>query len=175
MHYQCIGPSEDGSAQVCPRCSPKPWEKPEEPWKLGIQGPKFEPRHIRPMRVEPGEDGRCPCPLDERPTDEEAVKQGFKDALDWYSYSTSGELKDPALVKDQFDHLPLPRVEEDTDPEFDEISQQEDLEIPYENRWRKEFWNAAGSGQDDEVDLTSVVRARKFRSYIHIYCVMWRC
>ena len=53
-----------------------------------VLNPKFSKRVIRPKAREVGIDGRYPCPLDERPTDEDARLAGFKDALEWYSYST---------------------------------------------------------------------------------------
>ena len=49
--------------------------------------------------------------LFEKPTDDEAVAAGFDNALDWYSYSTSGELRDPLLVKHNFDKMPGPAPE----------------------------------------------------------------
>ena len=73
---------------------------------MGIQNPKFEPGAIRRASVQPGEDGRIPCALEVRPRDEDAVKHGFKDAFDWYVYSTGGDNKDPKMVKQQFDQLP---------------------------------------------------------------------
>ena len=76
---------------------------------MGIQIPKLEPRHLRPLRQEPGDDGHLPCPLDARPTDDEAKAAGFQNGSEWYSYSTSGDLKDPALVKQNFESLLLPK------------------------------------------------------------------
>ena len=73
---------------------------------MGIQNPKFQTSVLRPPAPEPGEDGRIPCALDVRPTDEEARAAGFKDAFEWYSYSTSGQLKDPNVVRFNFDRLP---------------------------------------------------------------------
>ena len=72
---------------------------------MGIKNPKFEPGAIHLHPVRPGEDGRLPCDPNVRPSGAEAVKNGFKDALDWYSYSTGGERKDPKLVKQHFDQL----------------------------------------------------------------------
>ena len=90
---------------------------------------------------EPGEDGRLPCSLDVRPTDEEAVAAGFKDAVEWYSYSTSGHLKDPAIAKYNLGKLPLP-VDDESEPELaGEVYQ----------GWRTD------PEADAELDLTSVV------------------
>ena len=41
-----------------------------------------------------------------RPSKEDAVKNRFKNALEWYSYSTGGDRKDPELVKQHFNQLP---------------------------------------------------------------------
>ena len=69
---------------------------------MGIQNPKFEPHRLRPVEKEPGEDGRLPCSVDVQPMEEEAKKAGFSSAMEWYSYSTSGHLKDPKLVNYNF-------------------------------------------------------------------------
>ena len=76
---------------------------------MGIQNPKFQASVLRPLVPEPGEDRRIPCALDVRPTDEEAQAAGFKDAFEWYSYTTSGQLKDPNVVRFNFDRLPAPQ------------------------------------------------------------------
>ena len=38
-------------------------------------------------------DSRISCPLDERPSDAEAVKNGFRDGREWYMYSAAGTLE----------------------------------------------------------------------------------
>ena len=74
-----------------------------------------------PVGLERGLDARLPCPLDERPTDEEAVAHGFKDALEWYAYSAGGGLLDPQVAKANFEALP---TKDPAEPEESELVQQ---------------------------------------------------
>ena len=53
-------------------------------------------------------DFRSPCPTAERPTDEEARQNGFKDGLDWYTQTVAGALLGPKAIKTNFEALPLP-------------------------------------------------------------------
>ena len=86
---------------------------------MGIKNPKFESGTIHLHPVQPGEDGRLPCDPNVRPSDADAVKNGFKNALDWYSYSTGGDRKDPKLVKQHFDQLPE-EFPSDSDSDIDD-------------------------------------------------------
>ena len=104
---------------------------------MGIQNPKFGAGAIQPSPVRPGEDGRIPCARDVRPSEEDAVKHGFESALDWYSYSTGGERKDPKLVKQHFDQLP-----KEIDPDDDALNDDEIREF---------FKKALGPGNESQM------------------------
>ena len=60
----------------------------------GLRRAKFAKGSIvsRPVGIDEAVDPRVPCPLHVLPTDKEAVKQGFKDAREWYVYSAGGVL-----------------------------------------------------------------------------------
>merc|ERR1712032_1269930 len=48
---------------------------------------------------------RLPCSIWQRPTDEEAVEAGFKDAKEWYAYSAGGALVSPAVLQRNYERL----------------------------------------------------------------------
>ena len=75
-----------------------------------------------PVGLERGRDDRPICNATERPTDEEAVKAGFKDAQEWYAHSTAGALITPEVQRRNFQELqelPLPTAsDEEQDSEL---------------------------------------------------------
>ena len=96
-------------SEMCIRDSPKCHRAAEEPEDLEkaartsfASGVMATPR----VGIERGLDPREPCLLDERPTDEQAVAAGFKDAQDWITHSNGGRLMAPATVAAQLQLLP---------------------------------------------------------------------
>ena len=76
--------------------------------------------------------------------DEEARAAGFKDALEWYSYSTSGHLKDPAIARHNLDKLPLPS----------DANEEKEEPFPLEG---VDGVGHAELAAEDDIDFTSLV------------------
>lgn len=88
--------------------------------------------------------------MDVRPTDEAARAAGFNVALEWYSYSTSGHLRDPALVLEQFESLPAASVSPDDS----------DRELDVTDPGHREMWGLGDRAHGD-IDITAVVREER--------------
>ena len=100
-HLGCLG-----STFECPRCSKTPLEVFDHVKHGGLCRQKFQKGTVPGARdVEKATDVRVPCSVTEHPTDEEAKKNGFKYAKEWYLYSTSGALAESRMAK-EFDKLP---------------------------------------------------------------------
>ena len=131
---------------VCPRCVKTILPEPVPGQKVGLG--KYDVRKelefgsgsiAKPLvGKEKGLDFRGPCLLHERPTDEEAKKHGFDSAQEWYQLSAGGHLLDPAVIKKNFDSLPMPAlVDEDA-----ELEPAEDMQW-----WR--YLNGASTAQPE--------------------------
>ena len=91
-------------------------------WSYGqLKAAKFEKGALAPAPVglSRGMDPRPACNLLERPSDEDAVKAGFKDGQEWYAYSAGGALVSAAALDWNRDSLPEPAsAEASVDPEM---------------------------------------------------------
>lgn len=119
-HLTCLAPERPGREPQCPRCAsaPKTLDGVDSS-KVGLARRRFKAGALAPAAVglERGLDARVPCPLDRRPTDEEAQSHGFVDAEDWYTWSASGALVHPRVIKENFESL------NSKDPSKDELDQ----------------------------------------------------
>ena len=128
MHFRCVPPLTPGGPLECPRCakqgSKEPAEAPmqSDAWSYGqLKAAKFEKGALAPAPVglSRGMDPRPACNLLERPSDEDAVKAGFKDGQEWYAYSAGGALVSAAALDWNRDSLPEPAsAEASVDPEM---------------------------------------------------------
>ena len=121
FHIRCMGTPEPGAFPSCPRCAAR------TPSGAPAEGLRARPRFGKgalsqhPVGRERGLEPGVPCPLDERPTDEEAQRHGFSSAQEWYVKSASGALVHPDCAEAAFLSLPV-RSEEET-PYIEGISQ----------------------------------------------------
>ena len=78
-----------------------------------VEGLRARPRFGKgalappPVGRERGLEPGVPCPLHERPSDEEARRHGFASAQEWYAKSAGGALIHPDCVEAAFQSLPL--------------------------------------------------------------------
>ena len=89
----------------CPRCQAQ--SNPD-------QSEEFEPGALAnfPVGRERGLDPIQPCPVDERPTDEEARAHSCDSAEQWYARSVAGAYLHPANVEAAFRSLPEGKEED---------------------------------------------------------------
>lgn len=88
-HFSCLR-----SIFQCPRCSTVALEAFDPAKHGGLRRTKFKNGAIlaQPVGIDKAVDPRVPCPLHVLPTDTDAVKNGFKDAREWYVFSAGGAL-----------------------------------------------------------------------------------
>ena len=109
MHYSCMATSKQDLEQGCPHCMKSLAVEEDENPQRSILLSRFAKGVITaPRGPDAAEDLRPPCPAGELPTDEEARKEGFKDAKEWMAMSNGGLLTHPALYQSALDEVRKP-------------------------------------------------------------------
>ena len=161
----------------CPRCSTSPLPAFNSTMHGGLKKQKFQKGTLMQGAVgqDKGVDPRPPCDLHVRPTDEEARANGFKDAQEWYCYSTGGVLAGQR-AKSNFDNLPAApssKVEHEA-PEVQWWSHMKDplgVNPDYEKKPEIDY-NKPLLGEDDLPDASdATARVAEELRYTHPYLI----